>query len=131
MQSPDAALARDRGQGSIKGLLTETFKAVCHARASDPQHRGRLIINSLTELSVTHPDLSRELSDLVHNSAARLEELLMLAVERKELAEGYNCRPAALVLQSLLIGLNTMSKAIHNEEGLWTTARTCLDGLGL
>ena len=71
------------------------------------------------------------IANAVLNSAARLEELLKLAVDARELPEQTDVHATALALQNLMVGLNVFSKALRDEEELWLTARTTLIGLGL
>lgn len=130
-QSPDAVLHRDLPDTPILALLTRTFRAICEARARDPEARGCLAINCLSEFDTTQDELGLMIADAVLKSAARLEELLTLAVDRGELPVGTNVHATALALQNLMVGLNVFSKALRNEEELWLTARTTLSALGL
>lgn len=130
-QSPDAVLHGELPDTPILVLLTRTFRAICKARASDPEARGCLAINSLTELDTTHDALGVMIANAVLHSAARLEELLKLAVEKGELAKQTDVHAMALALQNLMVGLNVFSKALRDENELWLTASTTLKALGL
>lgn len=131
-QSPDRVLYGDPGEGSIRALLTQAFRSACAARAADPEGRGCMAINALCELAGgPENELSRIIVSAVQGSARRLEELLAIGVARGELPEATDCHGKALALQSLLVGINTMSKAVRAEAELWLTARTTLDALGL
>lgn len=131
-QSPDHALRGDLPVGPITGLIVSTFREVCRVRAADPDGRGCMVINCLCELKGGPNDEIGELvAGAVLASRARLEELLLLAIERGELPEGSDTHAMSLALQTLLIGLNAMSKAVRSEDDLWLTARVTLTALGL
>ncbi|MBV1934422.1 MAG: TetR/AcrR family transcriptional regulator, partial [Parvibaculaceae bacterium] len=50
-QSPDHAFGEARRGVPVKKLITQVFKAACHARATDPETRGCLFVCSVAELS--------------------------------------------------------------------------------
>ena len=130
-QSPDAVLHGGLPDMPILVLLTRTFRAICKARAEDPEARGCLAVNSLSELDTLHDELGVMIANAVLHSAARLEDLLKLAVSAGELAEQTDVHAMALALRNLLIGLNLFSKALRDEQELWLTASTTLKALGL
>ena len=130
-QSPDRMLESDPSGRSILELLTAMFREVCAVRAADPEARGCLYINSLCELGGSQSDLGRMLVQGFHNGAQRLEELLEIAVRNGELPDNADIHAKALCLQNLLIGLNTQSKAVRDEQELWLIARTTLEALGV
>ncbi|WP_162917296.1 TetR/AcrR family transcriptional regulator [Dongia deserti] len=131
-QSPDRALHESIPDQSVRLLISDTFRKVCAARGCDPEGRGCLAINSLCELAGgPQAKLSTMLIEAVLTSAARFEMLLELAVARGELDADTDVHGKALALQSLLIGINTLSKAVRNEEELWLAARTSLEALGV
>lgn len=131
-QSPDRALHAEIPKTSIKELLTSTFREICRVRAADAEGRGCLAINCLCELmSGSHDRFGGMIADAIFANAARMEELLSVAVARGELPEQTDVRAKALALQALLVGLNALSRAVRSEEDLWLSARTTLKGLGL
>lgn len=131
-QSPDRALYDDPGQTGIRKLLTRTFRGVCAARAADPEGRGCMAINALCELAGgPEAELAAMMVSAVLGSARRFEDLLEIGVARGELPANTDCHGKALALQSLLVGINAMSKAVRAEEELWLTALTTLDALDL
>lgn len=131
-QSPDRVLYEGVPDHSVKLLISDTFRKVCAARACDPEGRGCLAINSLCELAGgPNATLGAMLIEAVLASAARFETLLELAVARGELDVDIDVHGKALALQSLLIGINTLSKAVRDESELWLAARTSLEGLGV
>ncbi|MBX2853524.1 MAG: TetR/AcrR family transcriptional regulator [Rhodobacteraceae bacterium] len=130
-QSPDRVLCGDLLERPILVLLTAMFRQVCAVRAADPEARGCLFINSLCELGGEQSELGQLLVDSFISGAERLEELLDIAVRNGELPGDTDTHAKALCIQNLLIGLNTQSKAVHDEDELWLVARTMLEGLGL
>lgn len=130
-QSPDKALATAQPGMPVKQLLTNTFRAACKARASDPEFRGCLAINSVVELCNTDPILGSVMNDAVLQNLARFEQLLVWAVEQGEIDAATDVHAKALALQNLLMGLNAMCKVVTAEEDLWQAAMTTLEGLDL
>lgn len=130
-QSPDRVFHQGTPDMPILELLTLTFREICAARAGDREGRGCLAVNSLTELANTHDELGNLIASAVLGSAARLEELLAIAVEKGELPAETDLHAKALALQNLMIGINVFAKALRDEDELWLTVRTTLEGLGL
>ncbi|SEP94126.1 TetR/AcrR family transcriptional regulator [Thalassovita taeanensis] len=131
-QSPDRILYTDVSNVPILTLLTSTLRDICASRAQDPEARGCLAVNCLCEKADTKGDpIGDLLIDSILTSAARLEELLTIAVSRGELPAETDVHGKALALQNLIIGISAFSKAVHNKADLWLTARTTLEGLGL
>jgi len=130
-QSPDRFLHGDVSDIPVLVLLSRTFHDVARERATDPEKRGCLAVNSLTELVGTNKELGPVLVNAVMASAARFEELLNIAVENGELPAETDTHAKALALQNLLVGLNVFAKALGDEEELWLMAKTTLEGLGL
>lgn len=130
-QSPDRILHGDLPDMPVLELLTRTFHEITAIRAGDPDKKGCLAINCLTELVGTNTDLGPLLTNAVMNSAARFEELLNIAVKNGELPSGIDTHAKALALQNLLAGVNVFAKALNDEAELWLTVKTTLEGLGL
>ena len=130
-QSPDHALYGDMPEGSLLLFLTAMFRDICAARASDPEPRGCLAINSLTELGGSHDTLGPFLCRLIQESAARIEDLLREAQARGELPKDDDIQSKARAVQTLMIGLNAFSISERDEKTLWLTAKVTLEGLGL
>ncbi|MFY0681138.1 MAG: TetR/AcrR family transcriptional regulator [Thalassovita sp.] len=130
-RAPDRVFSGPLPDSSIIAWISETFRQICAARASDPEARGCLAVNSLTELSGVHDELGAMTRQAVLHSSARLEELLILAQERGELPTDTPVHAKALALQNLLIGVNVFAKTLTDEDELWLTVKTTLEGLGL
>ena len=129
--SPDRVLYQDPAPRRIRALLTATLRNVCAVRAQDPEGRGCLAVNCVSELAGTHAELGPVLQQAVLDSAARIEDLLEFAVANGELQPDFDVHGAALAVQNLLIGINILSKVVREEDELWLTAKTTLRGLGL
>lgn len=130
-QSPDRALAITTPGIPIKKLLTRTFREACKVRASDPEGRGCMAINSVTELCNVHDELGQLMEAAVLGSLSRIEYLLEQGVARKEIDTDTDLHAMALALQNLLIGLNVMCKVVREEDELWKAAEITLKGLGI
>ena len=129
-QSPDAPLHNGEAASALR-LISKVFRDVCRVRATDPEAKGCLIINTVCELCPDTEGLGAELADLVLGSAKNLERLLAMARDAGELARDADIHALALALQNLMIGLNVFCKVVRSEDELWLLARTTLEGLGL
>jgi len=130
-QSPDLALAEMDNQASVLKVLTDVFREVCRSRAADPEARGCLVVNCVTELVGVDDALGPVLEKAILGSLDRLEQLLNQAAANGEIEDKGDLREKALALQNLLIGLNVMAKVVRSEGDLWAAARQTLVGLGL
>ncbi|MHA1567727.1 MAG: TetR/AcrR family transcriptional regulator [Alphaproteobacteria bacterium] len=130
-QSPDRVIYQVDADTPILPMITNMFRAICHARASDPEARGCMVVNCLAELIGVNETLGPVLEDAVRGNIDRLEGLLRQAAAQGELEDGGDLRDKALALQNLMIGLNVMCKIVKSEADLWTVARQTLKGLGL
>ncbi|MEM9630961.1 MAG: TetR/AcrR family transcriptional regulator [Pseudomonadota bacterium] len=129
-QSPDRALGKIGKGNEVLRAVCQVFKTVCEVRAGDPDHRGCLAVNSLTELVGKDEGLSCVLTEAVRASLDRFERLLLLAEENGELIIE-NRQATALALQNLLFGINVTSKVVHDSESLWQSVKLSLKGLGI
>ncbi len=130
-QSPDKAFLQSLQGASIKKLITRTFRQAVKARLADQKARGCLLINSVTELCNVNDELGPELCDMILSNRNRLREIIGFGVQNGELPTSTDIEATALSLQSQLIGLNVLSKAIRGEEELWAATAVGLKGLGL
>jgi TetR/AcrR family transcriptional repressor of nem operon len=130
-ESPHDKLANFSEAHSPLNHLTSIFKETCHARAEDPEHRGCMAINSVTELVGVNDALGPILEKAVGYSISCFEDLLVESVRRRELPKNTNTHDLALAVQNTLVGLNTMSKIIHSEHELWSATKTTLKALGV
>ena len=128
--SPDAPLYADVS-GEVLPLISEVFRDICRKRAQDPEGRGCLIINTVSELCPAAEGLGAHLEELVLASIERFEMLLNVARDNGEIGHEENTHALALALQNLMIGLNVLCKVVRDEDELWLLTRTTLEGLGL
>jgi TetR/AcrR family transcriptional repressor of nem operon len=131
LMTPDLAFAEARKGERIKPLVSRTFREICRSRANDKEGKGCLAVNSVSELCNVDEALGPMLAEAILGSLTRIETLLNWAVEQRELPASTNTHGLALAVQSLLIGINTMSKVVRDEAELWLATRTTLEGLGL
>lgn len=129
--SPDRMLAGFAESKRPLVLLCEVFKEACRIRASDPEHRGCLAVNSVSELVGVNETLGPPLETAIKQSIKRFENLLTHSMDLGELPPTSNIAELALAIQNLLIGLNTLSKVVKSEEQLWTVAKVTLQALGV
>ncbi|UES36620.1 TetR/AcrR family transcriptional regulator [Roseibium aggregatum] len=129
--SPDRVLAHDNSNKLVRGVITEFFQDICRLRARDPEWRGCMAVNAISELCSSHPELGPVLAEVIFGSLERLERLLKLGVETGELPKDYDIRSSALAVQTLMIGINTLSKVVHSEKSLWLACEATLKGLDL
>lgn len=115
---------------SVLKSVSDGIRSVCSARINDEAARGCLLINSIAELVSRHEELGPALADTFTANVAYLEKVLGIAVERGEL-EKCDLHTKALSLQSVLVGLNVMSKAVRDEDELWAATKHSLQALGL
>lgn len=130
-QSPDKVLASVPDGARIGLVLTDAFRAVCHARASDTQHRGCMIVNTLNETHGSHQEVAALVGTHVSNSLKIFEALVARAQANGEIGTNVDVKATALTLQCALVGINTMSRVVHDEAQLWAAASAVLQGLGL
>jgi len=129
--SPDRMLDEFSEFSSPLKLLTQVFKEICRIRASDPEHRGCMAINNISELVGVNEPLGQVLENAVLFRIARLEQLLNRSISLGELPDNIDIHSLALAIQNLTMGLNTLSKIIKSEGELWATATITLKALGV
>lgn len=129
-QSPDFALHTIESEHEILKEICLIFRNVCLTRANDPNHRGCLATNSIAELVGNDDKVGTALSEAAQATLACFKRLLTLAVKKGEL-KCDDVHSTALALQNLLLGINVMSKVIHDESELWSSVRLSLQGLNI
>lgn len=130
-RSPDRAFAEVPQSGSIRGLMTATFKAICQTLAADPEGKGCLAVNCVSALCNVEPELGPKVAAHMNVRRERIETLLGVAVARGELPGGFDVPATALALKALIVGLNSMSKVLPDRSALWPAARATLASFGL
>lgn len=130
-QTPDCLLAELGPDSRVLPVITQLLREVCRSRAADPDARGCMAVNCVAELVGVDDQLGPLLEDIIHHSLDRFEALLQRATANGELAADADPREKALALQTLLIGINLLSKVVRSEAELWAAAKQTLEGLGL
>ncbi len=130
-QSPDKVLIEVNDGKSVRRLLTDFLKDLCRTRSADPEARGCLAVNCISELVGVEKKLGSILKNAVLNSVDRFESILKRAASRGEIIDDGKLREKALSLQNLIIGLNVMSKVVRSEKELFSVAQSTLTGLEL
>ena len=130
-QSPDRVMNEIDADTPVLPLLTSMLREVCRVRATDREARGCMVINCVAELVGVNESLGGLLAGAVLGSAERMEGLLRQAAANGEIEDRGDLKDTAMALQSLLAGLNVMSKVVKSEGDLWAGARQTLKGLGL
>jgi TetR/AcrR family transcriptional repressor of nem operon len=128
-QTPDRVLESVAPNVSIKRLLTSFFIDVCEIRTADPEARGCLAINCVSELVGVDETLGPLLENAVLNSLQRFESLLKVAANRGELIDDGLLHNKALALQNLLVGISVMAKIIRSKKELEAIVEQTLKGL--
>jgi len=130
-QTPDRVLGGVGPQTNVRRLLTGFYKDVCRTRAADPEARGCMAVNCVSELVGVDEALGPVLKDAIRFSIDRLESILKTAATNGEIEDDGDLRAKALALQNLMIGLNVLSKVVRAEDELLAVAEQTLRGLGL
>jgi TetR/AcrR family transcriptional repressor of nem operon len=113
----------------LKELCIEIYE-LCSTRGNDPEARGCFVVNGVTELMGVDEKISSVLVDVLSAGSSRIEEILEIAIQRDELPK-QDVYIKARALQSVLIGINVMSKVIHDQNELWAIAKHSLEALEL
>ena len=114
---------------SVLKVISDKLRNICKDRLDDPAARGCLAINSVIELVGKNAQLGPVLEEEFSTNIKFFESLLAVAVDRGEL-DNCELHVKAQALQSLIIGLNVMSKLIRDDD-LWAATKHSLQGLGL
>ncbi len=130
-QSPDRRLVSPDPAVPVRRLMTELFREICRVRAADPEGRGCMALNCLSETVPSDEEIGCLLADAILGTAERIEALVAKGVANGELPASTEVHALALAVQNLMIGLNHFSKVLRSEDELWAMTRTTLAGLGL
>jgi TetR/AcrR family transcriptional repressor of nem operon len=115
---------------SVLKVISDKIHNICKARIDDGSARGCLAINSVIKLVGKHDQLGPVVEKEFSTNIKFFANLLAVAVERGEL-DKCDLHVKAQALQSLIVGLNVMSKLIRDADELWATTKHSLQGLGL
>ncbi len=129
--APASAFSAPRTAISTRQLLTETTRDMCRTQARDPQNRGCLVVNCTTELCTGTSKLARLMRTNMSAGIDQVTLLITTGIETGEFPKGTNAAQLATSYQTLLAGMSVMSKVLPNEDSLWNTAKSLLQGLDL
>ncbi|VAW78292.1 hypothetical protein MNBD_GAMMA13-1803 [hydrothermal vent metagenome] len=130
-QTPDRVFGSVDAKTPVRRLLTDFFKDVCQTRATDPDAKGCLAVNCISELVGVDETLGPVLANTIHASIDRLEAVLKTAAANGEIENDGHLREKALALQNLIVGLSVLSRVVHSEKALLSITRQTLTGLDL
>ncbi len=130
-EAPDRALNAMDVNAPVLPLLNSMFKEVCRVLCDDRDARGCMVVNCLAETSPRNPEITDILVSLSEASIDRFAALLRVAAKRGEIPRRTNFRKKALALQTLLTGINLLSKVVRDEKELMSVVSQTLSGLGL
>ena len=127
---PDRALERISPDEAVGPSLVAMFREICRLRASDPEARGCMMVNAMSELIGVNSVLGPELARALEERLVLISRLLRQAAARGELRELPDSEACARSFVAFLSGLNLLSKVVRAEAELWETCRTFLVNLG-
>ena len=127
--SEDPSLVRS--EISATQQIREFVRTICRFRGQDGARRGCLLVNNLSDMGNMGRTARSRIVARIEESIGVLQRLAQIAVDAGELPEETDTSELALALQTLLLGINTMSRVVPDEERLWSVAAATLDGLGL
>ena len=129
--TPDQALNGLSGENKkISNSIVDMFQQVCRTVANDNEAKGCLAVNALTQLHENDGVLGQILFESVRGKITLIERLLKYAAKNGEIPKT-QLKTKAQSLQTLLVGINVMSKVIRDEKSLWQMTKHSLDGLGI
>lgn len=107
------------------------FKALCRFRASDPKHRGCLIVNSVAEMGNMPVGTRNSVEAVVHSAVDSMTRVVSKGIESGGLVTHKPAEETAQALFALVCGLNTLSRVYHDEQTLWRIADAGLAALDI
>ncbi len=130
-EAPDAPLDDLAPGDRATEVLVRVFRKVVAVRAADPLGRGCLVCSSVNALVGVDDELGSLLAEAIQKRIASLERLLRQAVSQEALPQSTDPKTRAVEIVAFLMGLNSLSKVVRDEETLWRSCRGFLAGLGI
>lgn len=130
-QAPDAPLDRIMPGQPVVPLLVSTLRRICYVRAKDAEGRGCMVCNGIAELVGVEKSVGPVLEQAVRQRTLAVRRLLRQAVSRGEIGALRDEAATARAFVAFLIGLNTVSKVVRNENQLWAMCREFLATQGI
>jgi len=131
LRSGPSRCFQDNSESSALEDIHKFFALLCKLRAADKEHRGCLVINSLTQMNGMDEQQKLNLTERINSSIAGFETLVRRASEQQEIKPPHSITTLAMSLQTLAIGLNTLSTVVYDEQQLRDIYLTSLNGIGL
>ena len=129
--APDKAVDNLAPGEPVLPAIAALFRELCRQRAADAEARGCLVCNSIGELVGVDEELGPVLLDAVNERVQVFERVLEQAVDGDELRLPDGVTGSARSLLAFLLGINMLSKTVHDEQALWATCRSFLRGFGV
>ncbi len=129
--APDTVLDRLAPGDRVLPVMVAFFRELCRQRAADPESRGCLVCNSIGELVGVDENLGPVLRNATNARVDVLTRILGQAAEQGEWQAQGSVADAARAMLGFLLGINLLSKAVHDEAALWAACRSFLQGFGV
>lgn len=129
--SPDAMLGRLEPGQPVLPVIRGVFREICRVRARDPEARGCLVVNAIGQLVGVNEVLGCTIEEVVRESLAAWEHLILRAVDQGEIPRPGNLKATAQSFVTFVIGLNAISKILRGEGELWNLCEAFLGGNGM
>lgn len=128
--SPDAVLDHIKKGDPVGPAFYQLFDEASSSRAADKKRRGCLAVNCMSELMTSNSELGKTLCGMFDGRRRLMQNLILQAVEQKELPEETDAETAANMIQAFMSGFSVFSKNGIAEEKLQAMCRGFLKNLG-
>lgn len=126
---PSSLLGKVGPEDSVRQALRDLFDACVEIGATDPQARGCLQVNSIVELSASHPELGPQVAGDLTQARNIIARLIKQAQTRGEISANQDAEALASYLTSALAGIRVLAKAIPDRKVLRAAADVTLSAL--
>ena len=130
-KTPDILLKNIDENTNITATITKLFREVCRFQISDPEARGCMAVNCITELVAVNEKLGPQLKEIVVRHIKTFNSLLDQAKKNGEISADANTKEIAVAMQNTLLGLSVLAKTVRSEQELWASTKLILKGLGI
>jgi TetR/AcrR family transcriptional repressor of nem operon len=129
--APDKVVDALEPGDPVLPTIAAMFRELCRQRAADVEARGCLVCNSVGELIGVDDELGPVLLRAVEDRIDVFERALRQAMDQGELTLPNSVTASARSLVAFLLGINLISKTVRDEQALWETCRSFLEGFGV
>ncbi|MCK5041097.1 MAG: TetR/AcrR family transcriptional regulator [Sphingomonadales bacterium] len=130
-KTPNVLLRNIDENTNITATITKLFREICRFQTSDPEARGCMAVNSITELVAVNNELGPQLKEIVVRHIKTFTSMLDQAKKNGEISADANTKEIAIAIQNTLLGLSVLAKIVRSEQELWASIKTTLKGLGV